>query len=137
VRCASWGCAVSRVLVDTSAWIESLRERGPVAVRDEVWDTVRQGDAVLCDVVRLELWHGARGQAEQRRIQQLEDTVDRVDIGQPVWDLAVDLARQARAGGLTVPVADLLVVACARHHGLALLHRDAHLDRLLEVLGRS
>ena len=50
-----------------------------------------------------------------------------------VWNTADELARTSRAQGVTVPTVDLVVQACANHHGTALLHADQHL-RMLEEL---
>jgi len=47
-----------------------------------------------------------------------------------VWDGAYDLARRARAAGLTIPITDLLIVACARHHGVEVETTDAHFGEL-------
>ena len=41
---------------------------------------------------------------------------------------AAALARLAREKGVTVPATDLLVAACARHHGVSLEHNDSHFD---------
>ena len=50
-----------------------------------------------------------------------------------VWDTADELARTARARGITVPTVDLVVQACANHHGTSLLHADEHLRLLAEL----
>jgi predicted nucleic acid-binding protein len=34
----------------------------------------------------------------------------------------------AREKGVAVPVTDLLVAACAWHHGVSIEHHDSHLD---------
>lgn len=49
-----------RFLVDTSAWIETLRANGDAAVRARVRELAVDDRAVLCDMVRVELWNGAR-----------------------------------------------------------------------------
>ena len=77
-------------------------------------------------MIRLELWHGARGEHEKRVIQDLERTLPDLDITPEVWRGACMLAQAARKGGQTVPATDLLVAACARHHGVALAHDDTH-----------
>ncbi len=52
-----------------------------------------------------------------------------IDAG--VWQAAHDLARRARSAGKTVPASDILICACARQHGLAIEHADAHFDMLV------
>jgi predicted nucleic acid-binding protein len=124
------------VLVDTSAWIETLRPEGDEGVRAAVQAATEEGRTVLCDMVLLELWNGARGDAEKRFLRDLEGLLRRVPTTDAVWETARDLARQCRTAGLTLPGADLLVAACAEHHRLELLHHDRHFDQLPQRSGR-
>jgi len=41
-----------------------------------------------------------------------------------VWVLASDLAKRARGKGIIVPSTDLLIAACARHHGVTIETAD-------------
>lgn len=85
-------------------------------------------------MIRLELWNGARGENEKRALREFEGVLPDLEVGPEVWEVASDLARRARAAGLTVPAADLLIVACARHHGVEIESLDAHFAEL-EKLG--
>jgi predicted nucleic acid-binding protein len=123
-----------RFLIDTSAWIETLRTTGDPAVRARVSEVAVDDRAVLCDMVRIELWNGARGAADHRLLRELEEQLETVPTTAAVWTLARELARSARGKGLTVPAADLLIAACAEHHGLGLIHHDAHFEQLDEKL---
>jgi predicted nucleic acid-binding protein len=118
------------VLIDTSAWVETLRERGNPDVRKRVHDHMYGGQACWMPMVRLELWNGARGDREKKALREFEQVLPELEVTAEVWDAAYDLARRARAAGLTIPVADLLIVACARHHGVAIETADAHFSEL-------
>jgi predicted nucleic acid-binding protein len=124
-------------LIDTSAWIETLREGGDSETRRNVDDAVRDGEAVLCDMVLLELWIGARGAAEQSTIAQLASNLTVLPIDADVWHKAHGLARACRAAGVTVPTTDLVIAACAVHHGVELLERDAHFGQIAGACKRS
>jgi predicted nucleic acid-binding protein len=124
----------TRFLVDTSAWIETLRTGGEPAIRSRVSAMTAEDRVLLCDQVRLELWSGATNARHQRLLRDLEAQLETVPTTPQVWALACELARSSRAKGLTVPAADLLIAACAKHHGLGLIHCDEHFD-LLERLG--
>ena len=113
-------------LVDTSSWIEQLRRGGDPAVRERVEALLSSGEAAWCPIVRLELWNGARGHHERTVLLEMEKEIKSLEIGSPVWDGAAMLARSARERGITVPETDLLVAACAEHHGVALEHNDSH-----------
>lgn len=117
-------------LIDTSSWIDALRRDGDPAVRARVQALMQSGEAAWCDFVRLELWNGLRGVAERKQMEALEADVTLLPTTEAVWSRARELARRARAAGLTVPGADLLIAACAWEHGVAMEHDDAHLTAL-------
>lgn len=123
------------VLIDTSAWIEAMRRRGDEAVRAEVRSVLRAGRGRFCDLVRLELWSGIGGDDERRWLSEMEHVVATVPTDDQVWQEARRLALTSRRQGLTLPATDLLIAACARVHGLELLHRDTHFDHLSDLLG--
>lgn len=125
------------MLIDTSAWVEAMRRQGDETTRDEVHAALRAGRARFCDVVRLELWNGIGDERERKWLLELEQTIETVPTDDTVWKEARRLAREARRLGLTLPATDLLVAACSRVHGLGILHRDGHFDRLASIIPAS
>ena len=121
------------ILIDTSCWIEALREHGNAEVRRRLSEHVHGGRACWTPIVRIELWNGARGDREKKALREFEDVLPELEMTAEVWDLACDLARRARMSGLTVPVTDLLIVACARHHGVEVESADAHFGELKKL----
>ena len=122
-----------RVLVDTSAWIHALRRNGDPDIRTAVRSATTEGRALLCDMVLLELWNGAQGPREQRVLRELERELEKVPTPAEVWETAGELARACREAGVSAPATDLLIAACAEHHGVPLLHRDAHFDHISRI----
>lgn len=122
-----------RVLVDTSAWIETLRRNGDPEIRASVRAATREGRAVLCDLVLLELWNGAQGSDEHRILRELESTIDKVPTPPAIWEAASELARTCRRAGVSAPATDVLIAACAEYHDLEILHRDAHFNLIARV----
>jgi predicted nucleic acid-binding protein len=115
-------------LVDTSSWVEQLRRGGDATVRERLEALLVTGEAAWCPLVRLELWNGARGDRERMVLKEMEKEIPSLEIGSAVWDRAATLARLAHEQGITVPVTDLLVAACARQHGVSIEHHDSHFD---------
>ena len=124
-----------RALVDTSAWIDALREDGDRAIGAAVRELAADGEAVLCDLVRVELWSGAGGAAEKKLLRELERELECVPTDERVWEAARNLARACRSKGVTVPATDLVVAACAEAHDLPLIHHDSHFDRIARARG--
>jgi predicted nucleic acid-binding protein len=120
-------------LIDTSAWIHCLRPEGDPAVRARVQALLDAGEAAWCDMVKLELWNGARGETERRVLREMEEALPLLPSGDGVWQTAFRLARATRQAGKTVPATDLLIAACAQAHGTELVHDDQHLAEIVKL----
>ena len=121
------------VLVDSSLWVHQLRKGGEPAKRDRVNALLESGLAAWCPPVRLELWRGVTNDAERKTLRRYEALLPDYEISSDVWERAVRLADRGRAAGVTVPLADLLVFACAKIHGLDLAHDDTHFSELEQL----
>jgi predicted nucleic acid-binding protein len=120
-------------LVDTSLWVHQLRRGGDAAKRERVNALLASGEAAWCPAVRLELWRGITNDAERKTLRRYEALLPDYEISVDVWERAIRLADRGRASGVTVPLADLLIFACARKHGLYVAHDDAHFDDLAKL----
>ena len=125
--------ASALVLVDTSAWIHLLRPSGEAPVRERVQRALEAGEACWCAMVRLELWNGAGGERERRVLRDFEQVLPELAIDDDVWRAAFELARRARAVGVSIPASDLLIAACAHHHGAELEQADSDFALLSKV----
>jgi predicted nucleic acid-binding protein len=119
-------------LVDASSWIEFLRGRNN-AVAERVRDLMREDEAALCEMTLVELWNGARGDAEKRALRELQEVLLLLPVNAEVWLKAMDLAQKCRSAGVTAPVADVVIAACAFHYGVELEHCDGHFDAIKSV----
>lgn len=121
------------VLVDSSLWVHQLRKGGDPAKRDRVNALLASGEAAWCPVVRLELWRGVTNDAERKTLRRYEALLPDSEISAEVWKRSIQLADRGRASGVTVPLADLVIFACAKIHGLDIAHDDAHFDELAKL----
>jgi predicted nucleic acid-binding protein len=121
------------VLVDSSLWVHQLRRRGDPAKRQRVNALLERGEAAWCPVVRLELWRGVSNDAERKTLRRYEALLPDYEISSEVWDEAIRLAGIGRAKGVTAPLADLLIFACATIHGCDLAHDDTHFEELASL----
>jgi predicted nucleic acid-binding protein len=117
-------------LVDTSSWIHQMRPKGDPVVRARVEALLRAGEAAWCAMVRLEIWAGIGNARERRALRAYEAVIPDLTIDASVWQAARGLASRARRAGKTIPAPDILICACARQHGVAIEHADAHFDML-------
>jgi len=71
--------------VDTSSWIEALRINGRENIREQVRLLLIDGLAAWCDMVAVELWNGARGDYEKRKLAELEKEIICLPTTDEVW----------------------------------------------------
>lgn len=121
------------ILLDTSLWIEALRDSGPSEQRQRVADLLHAGEVVFCPVVLAELWNGVRGDRERKVLRLFEEQIRSLPVDDETWTLALTLIRRGRLAGLNIPMPDYLIVACARRHRAGLAHKDAHLDKVMAL----
>lgn len=110
-----------------------LRPDGDAGVRVRVERALEAGLACWCPMVRLELWNGAGGDREKRVFRDLERLLPELPVTPDVWSVSCALARDARSRGVTVPATDILIAACARHHGATLETADSDFELLANL----
>ncbi len=124
------------ILVDTSAWIHFLRPDGDPGIAREVATVLAGGGAFWCQTIQLELWNGARGNHEKKVLREFGRALGELSIDDEVWKQAYDLARSARARGITVPATDAVIAACALRYGARVLAADKDFDLLRTFTGQ-
>jgi len=120
---------MSRVLIDTSAWVHFFRS-GEGLVSDEVARLVGSGNAWIAGPVVAELLHGTRSPRERRELAVLLGTLPYADVERGDWETAGDTLRGLREKGLTVPLSDVVIATVAKRLNLAILAVDWHYDEL-------
>ena len=115
------------ILIDTSAWIEFLRDTGsPVCNRV---DKLLAEDTAICDAVRMEVLAGARNEQHLHQLRRLLARAAVLPTGPVDYDRAAAIYRQCRRKGETVrKLMDCLIGAVAISADAAILHRDVDFD---------
>lgn len=117
------------ILVDTSAWIEFLRNTGSRAC--DLVDEVLTQEVAICDAVRMEVLAGARDEAHLRSLQRLLARAAVVPTRATDYDDAAVLYRRCRREGKTVrKLIDCLIASVAIRAGAPVLHSDTDFDVL-------
>jgi predicted nucleic acid-binding protein len=117
-------------LVDTSSWVHQMRSKGDPVVRVRVEQLLAVGLAAWCPIVRLELWAGVSREQERAALREYEQRIPELAISDEVWQNACELADRCRKAGKRAPANDLLILSCARYHGVELESADTHFDFL-------
>ncbi len=122
------------ILVDTSAWVEFLRDTGsPTCNRV---DELLADQIAICHPVRMEVLSGAR---DERHLHDLRGLLGRASVVPTLptdYEDAATLYRTCRRRGETVrKLIDCLIAAHAIRTRLTLLHADTDFDVLARHAG--
>ena len=122
------------ILIDTSAWIEFLRDTGsPTCTRV---DKVLGGEIATCDAVRMEVLSGARDEQHLQSLRRLLARATVIPTEPADYDEAAALYRRCRREGETVRrLMDCLIGAVAIRADAAVLHNDSDFDALARHAG--
>lgn len=122
------------VLVDTSAWIEFLRDTGSPAC-EEV-DRLLGGGAAVSEPIAMEVLAGARDDAHLRSLRGLLGRCETIPCRPEDHEGAAALYRSCRREGETVrKLVDCLIAAVALRADVPLLHADRDFDTLARRCG--
>ena len=117
------------ILIDTSAWVEFLRDTGS-AVCNRV-EALLDDEIATCDMVHLEVFAGARDELHLRHFRGLLARAVSLPTAPADYEQAAALYRRCRRRGETVrKPADCLIAAVAIRADAALLHKDSDFDVL-------
>lgn len=123
------------ILVDTSAWVELLRNTESPTSRMLEDLIARDAPLILTGLVHAELLRGCSSERDAMELRARLMAWPRCHPRFPsTYDLAARLHRDARRRGLTVrSTIDCVIAALALDHGLAVLHRDRDYAALAKV----
>ena len=117
------------ILIDSSAWIEFLRNTDTPACREV--DRLLARRIAVTDPISMEVLAGARDEAQWRSLQALLGRTTLLRCESSDYLIAAQLHRACRARGETVrKLIDCLIAAVAIRNNVALLHADADFDAL-------
>jgi predicted nucleic acid-binding protein len=123
-------------VIDTSTWWRIRRL--PADLARPLRAAISDGRALITPLVRIEILYSARTSTEYSEVDAELAIFRMLRNDRAAADAAISALRELSEhadGYHRVPVADALIAAAAADQGgLAVLHKDAHFDRLAEVL---
>jgi predicted nucleic acid-binding protein len=114
------------VLVDTSVWIEALREGGDRVASERVKELLLQDRLAVWELIVGEVLVGAWDEGEYQRLATRLMGAQGLHAPESVWRRAARLGIGLRRTGHKAPLTDLAIAVVAMHNDAKLLHRDRH-----------
>lgn len=121
------------ILVDTSVWIDILRDR-----QGDVVESFRKktyGETlVLSRFTQLELLQGAKSGSEWKLLEHYLSTQFYLEMTERTWSDAARMFFELRRKGITVRSSiDCCIAQVALEHDALLLHKGADFERIASI----
>lgn len=117
-----------RVLIDSSVWIEVLREKGSLKYREKVNELLADNHIAICGVIIVELLGGVRSKSEYAEFKQELDSLHYLETTKNNYFYAAEISYSLRNKGFKIPATDALIAAVAIENKCRLFHKDKHFD---------
>ncbi len=117
-------------LLDASIIIERLRARDPAIIR------ALTIDGAVCGVTRAEILSGARNDADRQQLVTILAGFQQVSISHALWDDVGAAHATLRAGGLTVPMIDVVLAIVGMAVDCEVWTLDAHFRAMQRLFPR-
>ena len=121
------------ILVDTSVWIDVLRDRTGDVV--EAFQKKTHGEtSVLSRFTQLELLQGAKSDKDWKQLDEYLSSQFYLEATERTWSDAARIFFELRRKGITVRSSiDCCIAQVALEHDALLLHKDADFERIASI----
>jgi predicted nucleic acid-binding protein len=123
---------MDKVIIDTSAWIESFRPQSDRKFSNLVKDLILNGRVLIPGIVKTELLRGTKNKKEYNRLNELLKGLEYLPVPDEFWEklslFSFDLFRK----GVTVPLVDTYIALLCIEKNALILHRDKHFDLIAQ-----
>ncbi len=113
-----------KIIVDTSVWIEYLKNRPTLA--ENLDQQLLAGSIFTVGPVIAELLQGARTEKDYRILKNSIDGLPFIETTFEDWKLAGDISYKLRRKGVTLPTTDCVIAAVAIHQNASVMTYDRH-----------
>ena len=114
-----------RVLVDSTVWIDFLRNR-TTPHTDKLMELIQsRDDLCLCGFIMTEVLQGIREEKQYVKTKQQFENLIYLDSDQSTFELGATIYRNLRKEGITIRNSiECLIAATVIQHGVSLLEND-------------
>ena len=123
---------MAKVIIDTSAWIESFRPQGQNKLKEAVKQLISEGKILLPGIIKAELLRGTKSKEEYQMLDELLSGLTYLPVEDDFWGRLAKFSFDLLRGGITVPLVDACIALLAIEQKASLLHRDAHFDLIAQ-----
>ena len=117
-----------KIIVDTSVWIEYLKNKPQVA--EKLDQQLLAGKIFTVGPVVAELLQGARTEKDYQLLKNSIHGLSYIDTGVEDWIKAGNISFKLRRKGVTIPITDCLIAAVAIRQNASIMTYDRHFENI-------
>lgn len=121
---------MDKIIIDTSAWIESFRPDSEKSLQQLVKDRILQDMVLLPGIIKTELLRGTKNKKEFNHLYQMLKGLTYLAVAEDFWERLADFSYQLFRKGIVVPLIDTYIALLCIENQASLLHRDKHFDMI-------
>jgi len=115
-----------KILIDTSAWIESFKKSGNSKLQQLVIKALDSSPVATTNIIILELLQGCHDKKEFDEMKMRLESLEVLPVSEKVWDIAYNMGYILKKNGVTVPTVDVIIASIAKVYCCTLIHHDKH-----------
>ena len=119
---------MDKVIIDTSAWIDSFRPKADQKFSLLVKDLILNNRILMPGIIKTELLRGTKSKKEFNRLSDLLKGTTYLPVAEEFWEHLSEFSFQLFRKGVSVPLTDTYISLLCIENNAPLLHRDKHFD---------
>ena len=123
---------MTKVIIDTSAWIESFKSGGDNKLKELVKRLIIQGDILLPGIIKAEILRGAKNLKEYERLNDLLKGLTYLAVEDSFWERLTRFSFELFKKGVIVPLIDTYIALLAIENDVPIVHKDKHFDLIAQ-----
>jgi len=123
---------MTKVIIDTSAWIESFKSGGDNKLKELVKRLIIQGDILLPGIIKAEILRGAKNLKEYERLNDLLNGLTYLAVEDSFWERLARFSFELFKKGVIVPLIDTYIALLAIENDVPIVHKDKHFDLIAQ-----
>ncbi len=117
---------MNKVIIDSSAWIESFSPKCDKLLISAIKDLIMQGHVLLPGIIRTELLRGAKNKKEYKNLNDMLKGLAYLPVSEIFWEKLAEFSYSLLRKGINVPLTDTYIAFLCIENNASILHRDKH-----------
>lgn len=123
---------MDKVIIDSSAWIESFRPSGDKALIHLVRNLITEDRVIMPGIIMTELLRGSKNRKEYNELKDMLQGLEYLSVSEKFWENLSLFSFELYRKGVIVPLTDTYIALLCIENSALILHRDKHFDMIAQ-----